>query len=381
MRGESGERRRGQRDFVSRSGIPGAFGRFLAPGAWLRRLCLLLLLNIVAFALSAGPGRAQQESYRVYLSFITGGGSPSSVSTGEQSPAPPSPSPTPQPPLPAWLEYVNAVRAQAGLPPVVENRAWSDGAAKHARYMVKNDYVGHDEDPANPWFTPEGRDAGRAGNVLVSSNGEMSAEEAIDMWMQGPFHALGLLDPALRETGFGLYREEIGVRHFGATIDVLRGRKGVPAEVTFPVMWPGDGATVALTSYVGNEFPDPLSPCPGYQAPTGLPVVVQFGGGTGTPRVEAHAFRRGNVALEHCVFDETSYTNESPEMEWWGRNLLNARDAVILVPRDPLEPGSTYTVSLTVNGATYTWSFTVEGRARRASSSTNVLLRTLLPSP
>ncbi|MDQ7029247.1 MAG: CAP domain-containing protein [Ardenticatenia bacterium] len=178
---------------------------------------------------------------------------------------------------------MNATRAQAGLPPVTENPAWSDGAEKHARYTVKNDYVGHDEDPATPWFTPEGRGAGRSGNVLVSSDVNMRAEKAIDMWLQGPFHALGLLDPALRETGFGLYREEIGIRHFGATVDVLRGRTSVPPEVSFPVMWPGDGTAVRLTPYVGNEFPDPLSPCPGYQAPTGCPSWYSSAAAPGRP--------------------------------------------------------------------------------------------------
>lgn len=263
----------------------------------------------------------------------------------------------------------------AHLPPLTHNAQWSDGATKHARYMVKNDYIGHDEDPSNPWFTPEGREAARSGNVLVSSDINMRAEEAIDMWMQGPFHAVGILDPALHATGFGVYREAIGVRHFGATLDVLRGRSAVPATVSFPVMWPGDGATVHLTTFLGNEFPDPLSSCPGYTAPTGLPIIVQLGTGTLTPQVTAHAFRQGTVELPHCLFDETTYVHPDPTFQSWGRAILNARDAVILIPRDPLEPGAHYTVSLTVNGQFFTWTFSVAETPSRFEPNSTMVLR------
>lgn len=313
---------------------------------------VVFLLVAVPFLANWRPhiARAQtdQQRYFVYLVIVTNKplSPPSSITSIPVD-------------EPDWLVYVNSMRALAALPPLTLNPDWNDGAAKHARYMVKNDYIGHDEDPTNPWFTPEGRDAARSGNVLVSSNINMGVEEAIDMWMQGPFHALGILDPALRETGFGIYREAVGVRHFGATLDVLRGRSAVPETVTFPVMWPGDGATVHLTTFPGNEFPDPLSSCPGYTAPTGLPIIVQFGNGTTTPRVTASSFKQGTTELPHCVFDETTYTHPDPAFQSWGRNLLNARDAVVVIPRDPLQPGFSYTVSLTVNGMPLTWTFFV----------------------
>ncbi len=55
----------------------------------------------------------------------------------------------PAPPSPEWLSRLNAYRAMAGLPPVAEEPAWNDGCWKHARYMVKNDVIMHEEDPKN----------------------------------------------------------------------------------------------------------------------------------------------------------------------------------------------------------------------------------------
>ncbi|GAH44015.1 unnamed protein product, partial [marine sediment metagenome] len=45
----------------------------------------------------------------------------------------------------------------------------------------------------------------------------------------------------------------------------------------------------------------------------------------------------------------------------------DSRDAIILIPRNPLTPGASYTVSITVSGQTHTWSFTVSSTAKTAS--------------
>ena len=70
----------------------------------------------------------------------------------------------PSPPPENWLDAVNYYREMAGLPAVSENTTYSQGDWYHARYMVKNDYIGHSEDPANPWYTVEGAQAAAAGN-------------------------------------------------------------------------------------------------------------------------------------------------------------------------------------------------------------------------
>lgn len=255
---------------------------------------------------------------------------------------------------PDWLKYVNQFRDQVGLPHLTEESTWSDGAVLHSRYMVKNDVITHSEDPSNPWYASEGHEAAQNGNVAVSSSTSTPDEFAIDLWMTGPFHAVGILDPALQRTGFGTYREEIGTWRMGATLDVLRGRDGIPAGVTFPIYFPGDGGETWLVSYTGGEMPDPLATCPGdYATPTGPPIFLQLGSGSVTPNVTDSNFQRDGVSLDHCIFDETNYATSQ------GRQVLDSRDAVVIMPRDPLAVGETYTTTITHDGTVYTWSFSV----------------------
>lgn len=145
-----------------------------------------------------------------------------------------------------------------------------------------------------------------------------------------------------------------------AALNVLTGLDySAPPSTGYPVMWPGGGTTTPLKAYGGNESPDPLTSCPGYASPAGLPIILQIGNGNVTPSVGDHSFTDGSAALDHCVFDETSYTNPDSGTQALGRSVLNSRDAIVLIPRSPLTTGLPYTVSVTANGQTYSWSFTV----------------------
>lgn len=267
-----------------------------------------------------------------------------------------------QPSQAGWLDYVNYYRAMARLPPVTENTSWSYGNTLHARYMVKNDILEHAEDPGNPWYTPEGLAAAQSSNLVAHSDVNTPDEWAIDRWMQGPFHAIGVIDPGLLQVGYGSYREADGGLQMGAGLDVIRGLGTPPPSVAFPVQWPADGAIVPLTAH-GGEYPSPLTSCPDYRSPSGLPIILQLGPGDRTPTVTASAFLQGSTSLPHCVFDETSYVNPDPAQQALGRSILDSRDAVVVIPRSPLTPGTRYTVSITANGETYTWSFTVSSSA------------------
>lgn len=261
---------------------------------------------------------------------------------------------------PAWLSYVNDYRRSAGLPAVAENATWSDGDRKHAIYTVKNNVLGHSEDASLPYYTPEGHAAAQNSNVMAGSSTGYTDQAAIDLWMNGPFHAVGIIDPRLVVTGFGSYRESDGGYAMAAALDVLRGRSASLAGVSFPIMWPGNGQRVPVGSYGGSEYPNPIASCPGYSAPTGLPIIVQFGSGSVTPIVSASSFAEGATTLEHCVFTEQTYSNAAdPSGQSLGRSVLGSRDAVVLIPRAPLQSGHTYSASLTVNGVTRTWSFAI----------------------
>jgi Cysteine-rich secretory protein family len=247
-----------------------------------------------------------------------------------------------------WLTRFNTWRASTGLPLLTENSTWSAGDYNHAVYMVKNDLVTHYETPGVPYYTIDGDTAARNSNIFVSSSTSTTDDQAIDWWMQAPFHAMGMMDPRLSQTGFGSYREVKSGWDLGAAVDVLRGNSFSGGQ--YPVYFPGNGASEPLTSYGGGEFPDPLQACPGYSVPTGLPVFIQVGGNVSTVAGPVHSFTGNGVPLNHCVIDSTN-----PAV---GSNLV-ARGGVILIPQSPLQVGVRYVVTLTVNGQPYTWSFMV----------------------
>lgn len=253
-----------------------------------------------------------------------------------------------------WLGRVNHYRSQAGVAPVAEDPALDVGAVAHARYMVRTQSIGHGEDPASPHYSPEG-DASAAVSALFLG-GPSSAAQVVDTWITSPFHAVGLLRPWATRAGFGLVTEQAGpTLRSGAALTVL-GAKGVPPGGAPPVAaWPGDGAVVDLVRYDGGETPDPLASCPGYQAPSGLPLVVQF-----DVRVELRASTLTSAGrpVEHCVYDADTYVNPDAAAQGLGRAVLGGvGETVVIVPRHPLAAGASYEVRLDAVERTAAWAF------------------------
>ena len=262
----------------------------------------------------------------------------------------------------SWLDRLNFYRDTAALPPVAEEPDLSRAVREHARYMVHHDAVEHAQ-KARRWSTPDGALAAAVSNLAGSTNAFEPDVWAVDTWMQAPFHALGILDPALRQVGFGIHRAQNGRIQTAAGLDVIRGRRPAQATVRYPIVWPADGASVPLTTHA-HEYPSPLTSCDGYTAPTGLPLIVQLGTGARVPRVIASHVGDG-AALEHCVFDEGTYRNRSAVEERLGRSILATRDAIVVIPRQPLRHGATYRVVLEVAGQPrIDWRFSVSPDAR-----------------
>ena len=270
-----------------------------------------------------------------------------------------------------WLTAINLRRSEAGLPPVIEDPSLSAGARLHSRYLVKTGsqelHEAHAENPRSPWYTAEGDAAARIGNVMSSIYREATDQFAVDSWTQGPFHLLAYLNPTLREVGFGSYREEGGRVQMAAALPLSPGRRLPRSAVVplYPVLWPGHGKTITppLTQYCPadtacftSEIPNPLTSC-GYSLPAGLPIVMQLGPGTIRPRIKTSRIASGAIAVEHCVIDETSYTNPDASQQEAMRSLLRDLSAVVLIPKHPLRRGRPYTVQVEANGAPLTWTF------------------------
>jgi hypothetical protein len=259
---------------------------------------------------------------------------------------------------PSWLDRLNYYRGMAALPPVGEDQALSGAVLQHARYMVMHAALRHSEEQGKAWATPEGAAAGAASNLAGSTRPTEPDSWAIDVWMQAPFHALGILDPGLHQVGFGIFRAPHGTIQTAAGLDVIRGRATPAASAAYPIVWPADGAFVPLTTH-RDEYPSPLTSCPGYRAPTGLPLIVQLGSGNTAPHVTGTWIAEGDRLLEHCAFDEGSYRNRDDVAQRLGRSILAARNAIVLIPREPLRPGAVYRAVVEVNGRQIDWTFGV----------------------
>ena len=261
-------------------------------------------------------------------------------------------------PIPAtasWLQTLNAHRVASGVAPVTANPAWTPSLVAHARYTTRNARSGHDEDPKLPLFTPEGRVAARSADLLNRSV-RLSERDVLEILFASPFHAIGLLRPGLKQSAYGAFLDPTARAEFrfAAGIDILRGLQPVPAPTT-PVLWPGRGAVVRSTRYPGNEFPDPVAGCRGFDPKsTGLPIVALLP--EAPTRVSATL---SGIGL--CILTGDSYRNPDATAQASVRALLRGANAVVLLPAKPLAAGAAYAVRLTTAARAIAWSFQTVG--------------------
>jgi hypothetical protein len=249
-----------------------------------------------------------------------------------------------------WLTTVNYFRAMAGVGPVTENPVWSAGAVNHSCYMLYNG-ITHEEVSGKPGYTPEGDAAGRNGNVAVSSLVNETSRKHIELWMTGPFHAIGVIRPNLTQVGFGKCdKADTSPWRSGATLDVLHGLGPAVAQ-TQPILFPGNGTTTSLSRFV-TESPNPLDFC-GWSGSAGLPILALMPEGfTAAPTA---TLSTTSGPIEVCVLSSRNTTGVAQQ-------ILAGNNAVIVIPRAPLA-SSTYTVSVTTTARTVSWGFTVDPAA------------------
>ena len=262
-----------------------------------------------------------------------------------------------------WLTTTNYYRAMASvgmtpgaLTPVNEGyysdaTALSQGAYNHSCYMLYNG-IAHDEIPGKTGYTASGDTAGNNGNVAVSTTYGTTARSHIELWMTGPFHAIGILRHNLRKVGFGkcdMSSSPTGWRS-GATMDIISGLISTPRP-SEPILFPGNGTTTSLTTFV-TESPNPLDYCSGYSGSAGLPVIAMM----------PEAVTSASASISGPTGVLQSCRLFSGNTSGTAQQILAYDNAVTVIPRYPLSPG-TYTVTINTQARSVQWSFTIDPTA------------------
>lgn len=263
-----------------------------------------------------------------------------------------------------WLANLNYYRVSAGLNPVTEDKQLSASVKKHLVYLVMSDpkyFVGtylnfHSENPASPYYTPQGA---KSGNELTS-NQSGNQSEAIDSWMQAPFHAIGLMREGLKSVGFAReFNAKTGLYEFGMDVfgKLSSGRSKI---LTFP----GNGSYSHMDTFQG-ENPDPRKACgANSQKYRGLPLWVSLLTPPPSQISAELTTPSGNVLKstdDLCIVSEHNFVTNDAVYGAAGKSILASEHLVLLIAKEPLMPGL-QKVSLSMQGRSdISWSFTVIG--------------------
>ena len=273
-----------------------------------------------------------------------------------------------------WRDYMD-------LPRVKEDPEWSWRAWLHGWYLAMNaerNPFAHDDDLSYPFSSPEGREAGRTGNVggryeVVSSSAPGDQlpwpveSRLFNGWLVVPFHRLAVIAPSTSAGGFGLYRDRVPYPGYDGW-DLLRNVSNLPVSESknpnptsgfqlFPV--PDKVVPINLTYY---EWPSHVEACahpdrnpdPPYLshtgldwslAPYGLPLsITMFAPGPNDTRVRQAKLVRlsDGQELPVCGYGSLQFWNQDAFAKDWGKAILKGYSTVFVVPRHPLDPGEAY---------------------------------------
>lgn len=238
--------------------------------------------------------------------------------------------------------------------------------------------------PSGPIFrvVSQSRITNPAMTLAISKvDGTITGGDVVDRMMTLPFTGLRVIDPQLARVGFGLQCDgsvcaaALAVRRGldkSTRLELYEGSDAdrywnpnlgpippTPAKLNNPVEFPPDGGLASELASGESDWPAPLTVCPGYSAPTGPPIILQLGKGTSNdaPDVSAHILTHDGQEVKHCLIAQTSLEGENSSHSSPIWQYLNGFGAVIMIPREPLAPSSTYSVSITADSNNNSWSF------------------------
>lgn len=233
--------------------------------------------------------------------------------------------------------FLNQQRATNGIPGDLVNREdWADGCAKHNLYSQMTGDWGHSEDPASPYYTPEGADA--AGAAVIST-GSGYLPSGKNPWEWAPIHLYIMLKPELTSAGYDGSHGYACMRMYG---DEPRPAPATPQFFSYP----GPDTTGIYPDEFAAEWPytpQQLVGIPEYTE-TGTNILL-FSLGTRGLDAESFSLRGPAGQVPARIVDEHS-SNEVGDGSWFA-------GGGVIVPEQPLAEHTTYTVNVQWRNLSY----------------------------
>jgi hypothetical protein len=151
----------------------------------------------------------------------------------------------------AQLKRLNKMRTDFGARKLRLVDSWSDGCARHAYYMVRNDVITHEEDPSLPGYSAQGEKAAQTSVLAFPPTNPFPAAKPAGIWEEAPFHQLQLLQPALARTGIG--------KGCVNTLRDLFQSSAVPEPGLKLMLWPGP-SSAPVNRTINACFEGPRDP-------------------------------------------------------------------------------------------------------------------------
>lgn len=236
------------------------------------------------------------------------------------------------------ITELNHLRSQLEMTPLTVDSALKNAAQSHSNYQLEtNENTGHVQYLTDhPYFSGKYfYDRAKRYNYEGNAGGEsiapinISEKVSLQKMIDAPYHRIGILNPNHTEIGVGSNLEP----NKRSMLVLTFGSKKRYDDST-PVMYPYHNQTNVPIGWYENERPNPLEKYGLTNIHTGYPISFHYGDAD-TERFDTkQAFIKDNEGnqVDYYLVDHTS--NHGFQKH------------VILIPKEPLKPNTTYHVYL-----------------------------------
>ncbi|WP_420226513.1 CAP domain-containing protein [Pigmentiphaga litoralis] len=275
------------------------------------------------------------------------------------------------------FKRINEARIAAGVSALKQSVELDRAAQAHSDYQVRNNVFGHEQSSGQPLFTgvdyiQRARQQAYLNlpqtEVLARIGSTRSGANHINSHLNSVYHLAAILTPNANELGIGFAVESGGAPSVISSITIGTSDRRLPPVIE-PWTWPVKDATDVPTTFVPySETPNPLPDvASNYSIQVGPPIMyctrvirtvgmqVDFSGLNDVARARVVP----GWILKHSSTQVTAPSGTDVRND---SNLIKAPHCVFVIPKEPLQKGTQYELTLKVvyegRSSQTRWSFT-----------------------